>query len=89
LAATALPANISKLFATPAHNFRRNRQMNNPIQNKPEELELKYENFFASTENADTNERISTSTKDRDTMLSMIVLLLACLALAALAHVFV
>ena len=29
------------------------------------------------------------SIKDPDTMLSMIVLLLACLALAALAHVFV
>lgn len=29
------------------------------------------------------------SPKDQDTMLSMIVLLLACLALAALAHVFV
>ena len=73
----------------PAHIFRRNRQMHNPIQNEADLNELKYEKSFRSTENADTNEETTMSIKDPDTMLSMIALLLACLALAALAHVFV
>lgn len=38
---------------------------------------------------AEVNEEISMPPKDQDTMVSMIVLLLACLALAALAHVVV
>ena len=63
--------------------------MDNPIQNEAEMEELKYEKSFASTEAAETKEEMSMSTKDQDTMLSMIVLLLACLMLAALAHVFV
>jgi len=63
--------------------------MHNPIQNEADLNELKYEKSFRSTENADTNEETTMSIKDPDTMLSMIVLLLACLALAALAHVFV
>jgi hypothetical protein len=63
--------------------------MHNPIQNEADFNELKYENSFSSTENADTNEETTMSIKDPDTMLSMIVLLLACLVLAALAHVFV
>lgn len=38
---------------------------------------------------AEMEEETSMPPKDPDTMLSMIVLLLACLALAVLAHVFV
>lgn len=45
--------------------------------------------LFASIEAAETNEETSVPSKDEDTMISMIVLLLACLGLAALAHVFV
>ena len=63
--------------------------MHNPIQNEADLNELKYEKSFRLTENADTNEETTMSIKDPDTMLSMIALLLACLALAALAHVFV
>jgi len=63
--------------------------MNNPIQAHAEVNEVKYEESFGFTENAEANEKTSISMKDRDTLLSMIVLLLACLALAALAHVFV
>lgn len=63
--------------------------MDNPIQNDAEMEELKYEKSFASTEATETKEGMSMSMKDHDTMLSMIVLLLACAALAVLAHVFV
>jgi len=63
--------------------------MNNPIQNEAEMQELKQENSFSALAKAETNEGISMSIKDPDTMLSMTVLLLACLALAVLAHVFV
>ena len=63
--------------------------MDNLIQNDTEMEEPKYEESFASTEAAETKEGMSMSMKDQDTMLSMIVLLLACLVLAALAHVFV
>jgi hypothetical protein len=63
--------------------------MDKPIENETEMKELKYERSFASTEAAETKEGMSMSMKDPDTMLSMVVLLLACLALAALAHVFV
>ena len=63
--------------------------MNNPIQAHAEVNEVKYEESFGFTENAEANEKTSISMKDRDTLLSMIVLFLACLALAALAHVFV
>ena len=63
--------------------------MDNPIQNEGGLEELKYEKFFGSTKGAETNEETNLPLKDQDTMLSMIVLLLACLALAALAHVFV
>jgi len=80
---------VRESFATPAHIFRRNRQMDDPIQTKLTLNELKYEKSFSSTKNADTNKETTISIKDPDTMLSMIVLLLACLALAALAHVFV
>ena len=63
--------------------------MNNLIQNEAEMEEPKYENAFGSTQSAEMNEETSMPPKDPDTMLSMIVLLVACLALAALAHVFV
>jgi hypothetical protein len=63
--------------------------MDNPIQNDAEMKELKYEKSFDSTEAAETKEGMSMSMKDHDTMLSMIVLLLACAALAVLAHVVV
>ena len=44
---------------------------------------------FGSTEDAETKEGTNMPINDQDTTLSMIVLLLACLALAALAHVVV
>jgi hypothetical protein len=63
--------------------------MNNPIQDQAEIKELKHEKSFGSIEGPETSEGTNISMKDPDTMLSMIVLLLTCLALAALAHVFV
>jgi hypothetical protein len=63
--------------------------MNNPIQNEAETQELKREIPFRSAPKDETNERTSMSIKDPDTMLSMTVLLLACLVLAVLAHVVV
>jgi len=44
---------------------------------------------FRSAPEDETNEGTSISIKDPDTMLTMIVLLLACLGLAVLAHVVV
>ena len=63
--------------------------MNNPIQNEAEMQELRREIPFRSAPKDETNEGTSISIKDPDTMLSMIVLLLACLGLAVLAHVVV
>ena len=63
--------------------------MNNPIQRGPEMQELKREIPFRSAPKDETNERTSISIKDPDTMLSIIVLVLACLGLALLAHVVV
>jgi len=63
--------------------------MDNPIQNELEMQELKYQHSSGSIESSETNEETSMSIKDPDTTLSMIILLLACLALAALAHVIV
>jgi len=63
--------------------------MDNQIQNELEMQELKYQHSSGSIESSETNEETSMSIKDPDTTLSMIVLLLACLALAALAHVVV
>jgi hypothetical protein len=63
--------------------------MNNPIQNEAETQELKREIPFRSALEDETNEGTSMSIKDPDTMLSMTVLLLACLVLAVLAHVVV
>ena len=48
--------------------------------------ELNHEKLFASTKGAEMNKETSMPPKDQDTIVSMIVLLLACLALAALAH---
>lgn len=63
--------------------------MNNPIHNEAEAQGVMNEKCFDSTEGAETSDGTSMSMKDSDTMLSMIVLLLACLGLAVLAHVFV
>ena len=51
--------------------------------------ELKREIPFPSPPKDETNEQTSISIKDPDTTLTMIVLLLACLGLAILAHVVV
>ena len=63
--------------------------MNNPSQRGPEMQELKREIPFPSAPEDETNEGTSISIKDPDTMLSMTVLLIACLGLAVLAHVLV
>ena len=63
--------------------------MNNPIQNEAETEELKRAIPFRCTLEDETNEGTSTSIKDPDRMLSIIVLVLACLGLALLAHVVV
>jgi len=63
--------------------------MNNPIQRGAEMQELRREIPFPSAPEDETNEGTSISIKDPDTMLTMIVLLLACLGLAVLAHVVV
>ena len=60
--------------------------MNNWLQNKPEIEELNYEQSFGSIEAAETNKETSMPVKDPDTMIGMTMLLLACLALAVLAH---
>lgn len=63
--------------------------MNNPIQNEAETQQLRREIPFRSSPKNETNEQTSISIRDPDTMLTMIVLLLACLGLAVLAHVLV
>jgi hypothetical protein len=63
--------------------------MNDPIQRTPEMQQLKREIPFLSALEDETNEGTSISIKDPDTMLSMTVLLIACLGLAVLAHVLV
>ena len=63
--------------------------MKNPIQKRPEMQQLRREIPFRSAPKNETNEGTSISNKDPDTMLSMTVLLIACLALAVLAHVLV
>jgi hypothetical protein len=60
--------------------------MNNPIQRGPEMQELKCEMPFTSARKDEPNEGTSISIREPDTMLIMIVLLLACLALALLAN---
>ena len=63
--------------------------MNNPIQNEAETPELRREIPFRFAPEDETNEGTSTSINDPDRMLSIIVLVLACLGLAVLAHVVV
>ena len=63
--------------------------MNNPVQNEAETQELRRDIPFPSVLEDETNEGISTSINDPDKMLSIIVLVLACLGLALLAHVVV
>lgn len=63
--------------------------MNNPSQRGPEMQELKREKPFNSAPKDETTDGTSMSFKDPDTMLSMTVLLIACLGLAVLAHVLV
>jgi len=63
--------------------------MNNPSQRGSEIQELKREKPFSSAPKDETIDGTSMSIKDPDTMLSMTVLLIACLGLAVLAHVVV
>ena len=63
--------------------------MNNPIQKKAETQEPRREIPFRSALEDETDEGTSISIRDPDTMLSIIVLGLACLGLAVLAHVVV
>jgi hypothetical protein len=63
--------------------------MNDPIQNEAKTQELRREIPFRSPLEDETNEGTSTPIKDPDRMLSIIVLGLACLGLAFLAHVVV
>lgn len=63
--------------------------MNNTSQRGSEIQELKREKPFSFAPKDETTDGTSISIKDPDTMLSMTVLLIACLALAVLAHVLV
>jgi hypothetical protein len=51
--------------------------------------ELNYEKFFGYSEGAEPTREQGCLSKERDKVLSIIVLLLVCLGLAALAHVVV
>jgi len=84
-----MDGNDSKKFLPRPLTFSEGTGMDNLIQAQAEVKELKYEHSSGSTESTETNEETSMSIKDPDTTLSMIILLLACLALAALAHVVV
>jgi hypothetical protein len=63
--------------------------MNNPIQNEAEAPQLRHEISFRSVMEDETNEGTSTFVNDPDRILSIVVLVLACLGLAILAHVIV
>ena len=63
--------------------------MNNLIQDEAETQGLKREIPFRFAPEDDTNEGTSTSITDPDRLLSIIVLVLACIGLAVLAHVVV
>ena len=63
--------------------------MNDSTQNQAETQELRRKIPFRSAPKNEANEETSISIKDPDRMLTMIVLLLACLGLAVLAHVVV
>jgi hypothetical protein len=63
--------------------------MNNTSQRGREIQELKRANPLTSAPKDETVDGTSMSIKDPDTILSMTVLLIACLGLAVLAHVLV
>jgi len=63
--------------------------MDNTLQNQAEMDEPNYEKLFGSTEGAEPTREQGCLSKERDKVLSIIVLLLVCLGLAALAHVVV
>lgn len=63
--------------------------MNNPIQSEAEVKTLKRQKSFLMMPKAETNEGANMAIKNPDTMLSMTVLFITCLALAVLAHVVV
>jgi hypothetical protein len=63
--------------------------MNNSIKKEPEIQELKRDIIFWSAPEDKTDKETTKSMKEPDTLVSMIVLLLTCFALAALAHVVV
>jgi hypothetical protein len=63
--------------------------MDNTLQNQAQMKELNYEKFFGYSESAESTREQGCLSKDRDKVLSIIVLLLVCLGLAALAHVIV
>jgi hypothetical protein len=60
--------------------------MNYPMQDEAETQELRRGIPFRSAPEDETDEGTSTSINDPDRMLSIIVLILACLGLAVLAH---
>jgi hypothetical protein len=63
--------------------------MNDPIRNEAEAHELRREILFQSVPEVEAHEGTNTSINDPDRILSMVVLVLACLGLAILAHVVV
>jgi hypothetical protein len=63
--------------------------MNNPIQNEAEAHQPRPEIPFRFALEDETDEGTVTSAKDPDRTLSIIVLVIACLGLALLAHVVV
>jgi len=63
--------------------------MNNSLHDGPEIKERRSDDSLTPPAKVETNEQIKISLEEPDTILSMIVLLLTCLGLAALAHVFV
>ena len=63
--------------------------MDNPLRHHTDIKELKPEKLSGFSDGGETDAQTSMPIKDADTTLGIIVLLLACLGLAALAHVFV
>ena len=63
--------------------------MDNMLQTQAEMRKLNYEEFFGYSEGAEPMTEQECLSKERDKVLGVIVLLLVCLGLAALAHVIV
>ena len=63
--------------------------MDHTFQNQAEMNELDCEKLFDATEGAESTREQECLSKERDKVISIIVLLLVCLGLAALAHVVV